>query len=314
MRPLVLASLMPALAAAPSPRTAVAPLRREVLAMGTRLSLQLEGRELPAASEAAISEAGRIEAACSTWNPDSAWSRLNASGAAALDPEWLQLLGEVKAWSEKTEDAFDPALGRLIEAWGLRRGGRTPGEDELRAARTASGVGLLSIEPGSAHLRQGAWIEEGGFLKGYALDRMKAKLVAGGAASGLLDFGGQLLAWGRAERVSIADPKERTLPRLNLRLRNASLSCSGTSERGRHILDPHTGLPCEAWGSVAVVMPTGLDADCLSTALFVMGPERGLAWAEAHGVAAAFLLNDGALRLSPAFRALHPTQLLQESR
>jgi thiamine biosynthesis lipoprotein len=152
----------------------------------------------------------------------------------------------------------------------------------------------------------GAWLEEGGFLKGHALDRVREKLVEGGAGSGLLDFGGQLLAWGRAEAVAVADPTDRQRPRLTFPLANASVSTSGTSERGRHLLDPRTGQPCEAWGSVAVVRPTGLEADVLSTALYVMGPTLGLAWAEAHGVAAAFLPNDGPVLLTAPFRALQP--------
>ncbi|HJU82821.1 MAG TPA: FAD:protein FMN transferase [Holophagaceae bacterium] len=315
MNPFLLASLVPALVAAaprqapvrPGPDREVLSLDREVLSMGTRLRVSLpEGGG--AAVDPALAEAGRLEAACSTWDPVSAWSRLNAQGEADLDPEWAALLSAAKGWSERTGGAFDPALGRLIEAWGLRHGGTTPDEATLRAAREASGAAKLEIRGNHVRLAQGAWIEEGGFLKGYALDRMRSKLVAAGAKRGLLDFGGQLLAWGHSMPVSVADPRERERPRLTFRLRDASLSCSGTSERGRHILDPATGRPCEAWGSVAVVMPSGFDADCLSTALYVMGPDRGLAWAEAHGAAAAFLPNDGAPRLSTAFKALHPSE------
>ena len=57
---------------------------------------------------------------------------------------------------------------------------------------------------------------------------------------------------------------------------------------------------------MAVLRSTLLEADLYSTALYVMGPDHGLAWAEAHGVAAAFLLNDGSVRLTAPFRALHP--------
>ncbi|HJW07983.1 MAG TPA: FAD:protein FMN transferase [Holophagaceae bacterium] len=303
MRPLLPAILAVTLAAAP----AAAQVQREVLAMGTRLALRIDGRGHEDACEAALAEVARIEAACSTWNPDSAWSRLNAEGRMQLDPEWTRLLADAKVWSTRTDGAFDPALGRLIDAWGLRRGAITPVPAELEAARDASGARLMGFDGDTVVLMHGAWVEEGGFLKGYALDRMKARLTAGGAPGGLLDFGGQLLAWGSTVRVSIADPKDRNRARISFHLHEASLSSSGTSERGRHILDPLSGRPCEAWGSVAVVMPSGFDADCLSTALYVMGPDRGLAWAESHGVAAAFLPNAGAPRLSKAFRALHPT-------
>ncbi len=288
-------------------------LDRTVLAMGTRLRIHLEGSGDPGSgSEAALREASRIEVACSTWDPASPWSRLNAAGGrpVALDGEWLDLLAEVQAWQVCTEGAFDPALGALMKAWGIRQGGhRRPTALELERARQASGSSLLVLDrkAGTARLLDpAAALEEGGFLKGYALDRMRAVAAR---PSGLLDFGGQLLAWGHPVEAAIADPLDRQRPRLMILLKDASLSSSGTSERGRHILDPRTGEPCPAWGSVAVVASEGLTADILSTALYVLGPERGLAWAERHGTAAAFLLNDGTIRQSSAFRDLHPKEL-----
>lgn len=302
---------MAALAAVPVVAMAQEPSlqERRVLAMGTELQVRLEGTAGGGAAQAALAEVARIEAACSTWDPASVWSRLNAAQGrpVALDREWLDLLAHVKAWRDRTDGGFDPVLLALVRAWGLREGGRAPEAPALAEARQASGADLLVLDPiaGTARLAHpAAGVEEGGFLKGHALDRMKA---AAACPAGLLDFGGQLLAWGRPVTASIADPRDRRRPRLTLRLHEASLASSGTSERGRHLLDPRTGRPCPAWGGTAVVAPDGLTADVLSTALFVLGPEAGLAWAEREGIAAAFLLNDGSTRVSRAFRALHPT-------
>ncbi|WP_257307495.1 FAD:protein FMN transferase [Geothrix campi] len=322
---LLVPALMAAQAAAPaqalpglaSPTLASPALDREVLAMGTELRLHLEGRgDLEQASQAALVEAARLEAACSTWDASSAWSRLNAAQGrpVALDPEWLDLLGRMKAWQARTEGAFDPVLMALMRVWGIRQGGMTPTPQALVEARRASGAELLELDrtAGTARLvHPAAGVEEGGFLKGYALDRMRQ---ATASPAGLLDFGGQLLAWGRPVSVSVADPLERDRPRITLALHDASLSGSGTSERGRHILDPRTGEPCPAWGSTAVVAADALTADVLSTALYVLGPDAGLAWAERQGVAAAFLLRDGTIRMTPAFRSLHPTLMPRESR
>lgn len=306
--------LVPALVAAQGTAPS---LERMVLTMGTELRLHLEGKgDLSRASEAALAEAARIEGACSTWDPASSWSGLNAAGGrpVALKAEWLALLSEMKAWQVRTAGAFDPALLALVRAWGLREGGRSPEAGVLAEARRAAGAHLLELDPttGTARLAHpAAGVEEGGFLKGYALDRMRHAV---GSATGLLDFGGQLLAWGRSVPVSVADPLDRQRPRLSFHLHNASLSGSGTSERGRHILDPRSGERCPSWGSTAVVAPKALTADVLSTALYVLGPDAGLAWAERHGVAAAFLLNDGGLRMTRAFRSLHPTLIPRESR
>jgi thiamine biosynthesis lipoprotein len=284
-------------------------LERTVLAMGTELRFHLEGPRAAAGSEAALAECARIEASCSTWDSGSAWSLLNAAQgrAVVLDREWLALLGQMKTWSGRTEGAFDPALMALMRAWGVREGGRTPSPEVLGRARGASGAALLELDEatGTACLREArAGVEEGGFLKGYALDRMRK---ATGARSGWIDFGGQILAWGAPRAVSIAAPADRQRPCLDLDLRNASLACSGTSERGRHILDPRSGEPCAAWGATAVVASDALTADVLSTALYVLGPDQGLVWAECHDVAAVFLLQDGGVRMTRSFRALHPT-------
>ena len=310
--PLTCALLLPGVARGQDPRIE----KRVVLAMGARLSIQCGGageKAFSAASEAAIAECARIEAACSTWKPESAWSRLNAAEGKALplNQEWISLLAQALAWSHRTKGAFDPVLFRLLAAYGVREGGKTPSEIDLKKARKASGSEHLRLDRvrGTASLREGAGVEEGGFVKGYALDCMRDQLVRHGIQSGWLDFGGQLLAFGQAKPVSIADPKDRTVPRFSILLNKASLASSGLSEHGHHIVDPRTGRLCEDWGSVSVVAASGLDADCLSTALYVMGPEEGLAWASRQHIAAIFLLNDGAARMSPAFTALHPVSI-----
>jgi thiamine biosynthesis lipoprotein len=292
-------ALIPALlvaGAAGASGPALARLERNVYAMGTRLSIDAEGpseETLRSATEAAFRESERIEAACSTWRADSSWSRLNrAHGAEVpLDREWLELLSTILGWNRKTDGAFDPVLGALLQAWGTRTGGRTPSTEELARARAASGARLLSLDLGRGVARlehPDAAVEEGGFLKGYALDRMARVLLAAGVRDALLDFGGQLLVIGRPRSVSLAAPEDRRRATLSFVLGPGSLSSSGTSEHGRHILDPRSGVPSPAWGSASVVAPDGLTADVLSTALYVMGPERGRAWAEEHHVAAVF--------------------------
>lgn len=292
-------------------------LERRVLAMGTSLGLELLGTSqasLQAASEVALAEVTRIEGAISTWRPDSVFNRLNqAQGAAVpLEAEWLGLLELVGEQARRTGGAFDPVLGALVRAWGLREGGAVPALPVLRQARRASGLRHLRLDEaqGTARLvNPAAALEEGAFGKGYALDRAAQKLKEAGATTGLLDFGGQLLAFGKAGFVSLADPRDRTRPRFSIRLENASVSTSGASARGRHILDPRSGQPCADWGSASVVAPSALEADALSTALYVMGPREGLHWATVHHVSVCFLLNDGQTRMSPAFRALAPTAL-----
>jgi len=174
--------------------------------------------------------------------------------------------------------------------------GAAPGE-ELRGllARTAEWTkrtnGTFDPHYGGKGHDPGAW------GKGYALDRMLA-LTTGDA---LIDFGGQLIVRGEHE-VAIADPADRDKPVLALTIANASLSTSADSERPGHIVDPRTGNPIRTPASVSVVADDALTADILSTALYVMGEDEGLRWADANGVAAIFINPHRTIRLSAKAR------------
>src|SRR5207247_10460589 len=120
----------------------------------------------------------------------------------------------------------------------------------------------------------------------------------------LAELGGQSMVYGIPPHaaswpVYLAHPNARSRPVLTLKLDGGSLSTSAGSERdllaaGRrvgHILDPRTGFPAPFLGSVTVWHESALVADILSTALYVMGPEEGLRWAESHNAAALFLFS-----------------------
>ena len=63
--------------------------------------------------------------------------------------------------------------------------------------------------------------------------------------------------------------------------------------RYSHTIDPATGEPVyNSVASVSVLAPTALQADAFATALMVMGPERGLAYASAHALPALYLLRE----------------------
>ena len=130
--------------------------------------------------------------------------------------------------------------------------------------------------------------------------------------SGILNFGGQVLVFGDTTlTIAVADPEQRQRAVASLPLHNASASTTGQSERfvevdGQrfgHVIDPTTGWPAAAWGSVTVVHQDAMVADILSTALFVLGPARGLQWANDHDVAALFLVpSDTGLDYLPSRR------------
>ncbi|MFQ5745706.1 MAG: FAD:protein FMN transferase [Gemmatimonadota bacterium] len=288
-------------------------VERETIRMGTRLRIRVSASSRHAGIEAidrAFEEVARLEGVLSSWRRESAISRLNraAPGTAVRIPAELgSMLARAFRWRRATDGAFDPAIGALVDAWDLRGRGRHPSPREIEAALAASGSGTVRVTAGGTEAVRAegrAWIDAGGFGKGAALDAARRVLRAADARGGVLDFGGQVLAFGNAGRgrgvvVGIADPRKRDRPVATLRLRDASAATSAQSERfvdvdGErlgHVLDPRSGRPVPAWGGVTVVADDPFVADVLSTALLVLGPEDGLAWARAHpDVGALFLI------------------------
>ncbi len=274
---------------------------RQVPMMGTVLVLTVEGADYAqalAASEAAVRALEAAEARLSTWRPESELSRLNRAPvgeSVALSPELAAELAAARRCYELTGGAFDPGIGPVLDAWGLRTGGRVPGAAELAAARAASGLDGLELLPGgrAVRRREGLRLEEGAFGKGAGLDRaLEALRTLQPPVRALLDLGGQVaLLRPRADwRIALADPADRGRPVVELSGIEGSVSTSGNGERSfevaghrlGHLFDPRTGRPAEDFGSLTVVANSGLLADCLSTGLYVLGPARAFAWAERH--------------------------------
>ncbi|HEX7603961.1 MAG TPA: FAD:protein FMN transferase, partial [Polyangiaceae bacterium] len=265
--------------------------------MGTAFGLTISAATRDVALDSSEAVVRAVEAAdllLSTWREDTPLARLNAAAPGVpvpVGPKLFALLRTVFEWEKATEGAFDPAVGPLVTAWALRTGGRVPDAAALAQARAASRAALFTFEESSLSVTRNdafASIDEGAWGKGWALDRAAEAARDAGASSFVLDLGGQVLAEGEEAAVGVAHPRERARAIATLRLRNASASTSGNSERGvgvnrrriGHLLDPRTGQPARDFGSVTVVAPSGLTADVLSTALFVLGPKEGMALSE----------------------------------
>jgi thiamine biosynthesis lipoprotein len=287
-----------------TPSRAEEAVERRLLMMGTALEIRVEApdrEQALLASEHAVAALEAAEARLSTWREDTELSRLNGSPAGRpfpLSPALAADLGAARRCWEETAGAFDPAVGGLVRVWGLRSGGRRPTPEELRDAVAADGLESLRLQPEGVAVRGRAdlTLEEGGFGKGAGLAGALAALAAEPAVSrALLDLGGQVAVFGgdgnrSGWTIPVADPRRRDRPVAAMRIDEGSVSTSGNSERGivvdgerlGHILDPRSGQPAPDFGSLTVWTADPLRADCLSTGLYVMGPEAALAWAARH--------------------------------
>src|SRR5690606_35898072 len=125
------------------------------------------------------------------------------------------------ALSAETDGAFDPGVGALVHAFGLRAGGRTPSAEELERALAGGGIAELALDGLDAtRLRAGLVLEEGAFGKGVGLEDALAALRAAGATAALVDLGGQVatLGEGAPQRYAIAHPRDRARAALEIEI------------------------------------------------------------------------------------------------
>ena len=293
-------------AAKPAPPADMVRAERSAVLMGTVARFVALAADRNAALdrlEGMVRAVEDIEDEISTWRDDSHLARVNRRAVGRAYPLPAPVCATVAravGWWRETEGAFDPAIGSLIEAWGLREGGRVPGEGELAAARARAGLSHVDLDAERCTLTRLAEVtlDAGAFGKGAALDRVR-RAVEGVPGAWLVDLGGQVAVGGGSWPIALAHPEHRDRPALDLRLSGGSLATSGGVERDLtleggvrvgHVLDPRTGRSVVRPESVAVWHPDALAADALSTALQVMGPEEGLRWAAERGIAACFLL------------------------
>lgn len=295
-------------AAPPSYRT----FRADVMA--TVIAVELPaGPAAAAEAEEVFAVFRRVDAEMSEWKETSPLSAVNrqAGGEAALVPAELRaLLHRAVEIGDLTGGAFDVTWAALWGLWDFKAAQpRVPEAAEI--ARRVALIDCRQVEiddaAGTVRLpRAGMKIGLGGIAKGYALDRAAAALDARGAKSYLLVAGGQVLARGRKGdrpwRVGIRDPRGGPDDSFaSLDVIDASASTSGDYEsyflldgvRYHHILDPRTGMPSRGLESATVISVDATLADALSTALMVLGPERGLALAERTPGVEAILVDAG---------------------
>lgn len=304
--------------------------------MGTTWNVRLvppAGADRAAIQAAIETELDRIVALFSHWDPRSELSRLNAAppGFWAVSEPFWDLLNRCMDLADDTDGAVDPTLGALIELWGFgptgprpADGSPLPSEEDIQAARAVSGWGRLRLNRDARAVQQlgGRKLDLSGLAKGHAVDVVSERLTALGATAHLVEIGGELrgagvrpdmMPWWVELQQAPGAPGPRTLAGLF----DLAVATSGDwirsfevdGRRYGHTLDGRLGRPVDnGVASVTVFADTAFRADGMATALTVMGPETGPAFAQALGLAAAFVVRDHAGALSeivtPAFAAM----------
>ena len=274
---------------------AAKPVQTEFYAMDTVMQLTLYGGEAQHAAQACEQEIYRLESLLSCRSPEAELARVNA-GQSEPGEETAALIRRALELSGKTGGAYDPTLGALTELWGFSTGNyRVPQPDEIRGCLDQCGTGLVRTDGDALHLSDGVQLDLGGIGKGYAAARLRTLLKQDGIGSAIVSLGGNVCAVGAKPdgsdwQVGLQDPENTAEIFGTVAVRDAAVVTSGGYQRWfesggvryHHILDPETGRPAESGLlSVSVVSADDTLADALSTALYVMGAERGAAlWRE----------------------------------
>jgi len=277
---------------------------RSRVSMGTEVHISAwTADEAPtlAAFEKAFDEFDRLDALMSVWKDGSDVLRINAaagSAAVVVSPEVREVLHASQEVSDWTEGKFDVTFAALSGLWKFDQDidGHVPDRSQIAPRLPLIDYRALQLDDraGTASLtRAGMKVNLGGIGKGYAIDRTVTILRDAGLTNFMIQSGGDLFVSGRRGerpwRVGIQDPRgaPNTLFAA-LELSDAAFSTSGDYERFfirdghryHHILDPDTGEPAKVSRSVTIMAKSSTAADGLSTGVFILGGERGMALIE----------------------------------
>ncbi|NLY13807.1 MAG: FAD:protein FMN transferase [Gammaproteobacteria bacterium] len=255
-----------------------------------------------------------VDRQMSTYRLDSDLARFNQSPANTCMPMPQPVLDLVQygtELSQLSDGAFDLTLSPLLNIWGFgpqSRQKRVPSAEEIALAKAQTGYQHVRVEHGQLCKDADVYVELNSIAAGYTVDRISQRFTELNIASYMIEVTGELTAVGRkpdgsAWRIALEQPltdEQRVIQRV-LEIDGYGVNTSGdyrnyfeeNGVRFSHTIDPQTGAPINhRLASVTVIDRSTLHADGLGTLLLVLGPERGLAFAEEHNIAAFFVMRD----------------------
>ena len=303
----------------------------QFFAMNTVMGIQAEGADAKQAVVQAEQYINKLDRMLSRTRPESEIYALNHAGGdwVTVSYETYHLIDQAKGLAMDTDGAYDPTVAPLTDLWGIgTEGAHVPQQSEIDAALTHVDYRNIELEPaadasagGRVRLLNGAEGDLGGIAKGFA---GAWALTSEDATAALLQLGGNVSAFeldGQAKpvKIGIGDPDNVAEYLATVEVRDGCVVTTGDYERYfeqdgvryHHVFDPKTGYPAQSGlRSVTVLQPyeAGAAADGYSTALFVMGLERGLDFCNRNGIPALFITQDKRMVPSDALKHSSGTQ------
>ncbi len=292
-------------------------VKRTRILLGTVVEIQTRSVDENKADKAinkAFDEISRIDVEFSPYRKERPVWKLNHNNDSVITvtPEIYKIMELSDSLWKESRGAFDVSLESLTEVWGFNGDNPSvPEENKRIKAWTYSGwqhVKLLGNNSFSRNADVG--LNFGAIAKGYAVDRALEILKKNGIKDCLVNAGGEIKALGDEWVIGVQHPRKENSIIAEIKLNGMSVATSGDYEqyfikdgkRYDHIMNPHTGFPADSCQSVTVIAGNDTEADGLSTAVFVLGPERGMNLIESlPGIEAMIIDAGGRMTMSSGF-------------
>ncbi len=264
-------------------------------------------KDADAAVSAVFDELSRIHSLTNFFDENSDVSKINraANGEKVkVDPCVINIISKAQEIKLASDGAFDISIAPASMLWKFDENAPTPPTDEqINQALLSVGNSGLTVDVAEmtvSKVLDTAMIDLGGVAKGYAGDVALKILREYGVEAAIVDLGGNILCYGKNPnskdgkwRIGLQKPFAPTGEYSNtVQLTEGAVVTSGTYQRYfehegevyHHIIDPKTGRPArQSYQSVTVVAESSMEADCLATAVYVLGREQGETLARSRG-------------------------------
>lgn len=281
--------------------------QKEIFAMDTLMTLTAYGKKGEAGLAAAEAVITSMDKMLDPELPTSTvYAINNAQGAAVVVPGQIaKMLSTARTVYDQSGGALDLSIYPLVKRWGFIDGKYyVPTDEEISAD-----MGLLCFDklvlnsfPSSGSysvtLPAGGQISFGAVAKGCASDNAIAAMRQAGVTSGIVTLGGNVQTLGLKPdgsnwNVAIQDPNNTASFLGVVSVGETAVITSGSYQRNftdlrgktwHHIINPATGYPSSnSLVSVSIICEDGTLADCLSTAMFVLGENKALNYWRTYG-------------------------------
>ena len=295
---------------------------REIYAMDTVMTLTAYGSNADAGLDAAESVIFAMEAMLDPELPTSTVYAINhAEGSSVVvSAQIARMLTTAKTVYDQSGGALDPTVYPLVKRWGfVDQKYYKPTEAEIAEdlSRLCFDQMTLTSFPssGSYSLTLPAYgqLSFGAVAKGSAAENAIDAMRQAGVQSGIISLGGNVQTLGLKPdgslwKVAIQDPENPDGYVGVISVGETAVVTSGPYQRNfvikgvvyHHIINPATGHPSgSSLRSVTIVCEDGTMADCLSTAMFVLGETKALNyWRQYGGFEMILITNDDRIVLT----------------